>query len=50
MVEPWVEAVAIDDLTLKGFNRPVLAMEIVRWRDEAEAIEAEASVPLRRKQ
>ena len=29
MVEPWVEARALDDLQLKGFNHPVLAMEIL---------------------
>jgi class 3 adenylate cyclase len=43
MVEPWVEAVAIDDLTLKGFNHPVLAVEILRWRDEAEDVEVAAA-------
>jgi class 3 adenylate cyclase/HAMP domain-containing protein len=39
MVEPWVEAAALDDLSLKGFNHPVLAMEILRWREEAEDVE-----------
>ena len=34
MVEPWVEARALDDLHLKGFNHPVLAMEILSWREE----------------
>jgi class 3 adenylate cyclase/HAMP domain-containing protein len=34
MVEPWVEARALDDLQLKGFNHPVLAMEILSWREE----------------
>jgi class 3 adenylate cyclase len=33
-VEQWVDAKPIDDLVLKGFNHPVLAMEIVRWREE----------------
>jgi class 3 adenylate cyclase len=42
MVEAFVEARAIDDLTLKGFNHPVLAMEILRWREEGEEAEAEA--------
>ena len=32
MVEQWVEAAPIDDLVLKGFNHPVLAVEILRWR------------------
>ncbi len=36
MVEPWVEGRPIDDLHLKGFNHPVLAAEILRWKDEAE--------------
>jgi class 3 adenylate cyclase/HAMP domain-containing protein len=39
MVEPWVEAAALDDLSLKGFNHPVLAMEILRWREEAGDVE-----------
>lgn len=34
MVEPFVEARALDDLQLKGFNHPVLAMEILSWREE----------------
>jgi len=38
MVEPWVDALPIDDLHLKGFNRPVLAMEIVRWREDVEHV------------
>src|SRR3954465_5912686 len=38
MVEPWVEARALDDLVLKGFNHPVLAMEILSWREEVESV------------
>jgi class 3 adenylate cyclase len=38
MVEPWVEARALDDLVLKGFNHPVLAMEILSWREEVENV------------
>ena len=38
MVEPWVEARALDDLTLKGFNHPVLAMEILSWREEVDNV------------
>lgn len=38
MVEPWVEARALDDLQLKGFNHPVLAMEILSWREEVENV------------
>jgi adenylate cyclase len=43
MVEPHVEGCAIDDLVLKGFNHPILAAEILRWKDEpaAEATAAE---------
>ncbi|QOZ50340.1 adenylate/guanylate cyclase domain-containing protein [Bradyrhizobium sp. CCBAU 53338] len=38
MVEPWVEARALDDLQLKGFNHPVLAMEILSWRDQVDNV------------
>ncbi|MDA9522286.1 adenylate cyclase [Bradyrhizobium sp. CCBAU 11434] len=38
MVEQWVEARALDDLQLKGFNHPVLAMEILSWRDEVDNV------------
>ena len=41
MVEPYVEGRPLDDLTLKGFNHPVLAAEILRWREESEVAEAE---------
>lgn len=37
MVEPWVDAAPLDDLQLKGFNHPVLAVEILRWRDTVAA-------------
>ncbi len=33
MVEPWVEAAPIPPLTLKGFSRPIPALEILAWRD-----------------
>jgi len=36
MVEAWVEGRPIDDLTLKGFNHPVLAAEILAWREEVD--------------
>jgi class 3 adenylate cyclase/HAMP domain-containing protein len=42
MVEPWVEGRPLDDLSLKGFNHPILAAEILRWREEGEAVEAAA--------
>lgn len=38
MVEAWVESRPIDDLTLKGFNHPVLAVEILRWREGGENV------------
>ena len=38
MVEAFVEARALDDLVLKGFNHPVLAMEILSWREEVENV------------
>jgi class 3 adenylate cyclase/HAMP domain-containing protein len=38
IVEPWVEARPLDDLQLKGFNHPVLAMEILRWREEVHSV------------
>ena len=49
MVEAFVEARPIDDLHLKGFNHPVLAMEIVRWREEADNV-VDAAAARRRKQ
>jgi class 3 adenylate cyclase/HAMP domain-containing protein len=52
MVEQWVDGQPLDDLQLKGFNHPVLAVEILRWREGEEAAEAEvaAATPRRRKQ
>jgi len=41
MVEPFVEGRPIDDLHLKGFNHPVLAAEILRWKGEAAEAAAE---------
>jgi adenylate cyclase len=43
----------LDESNLKGFNHPVLAVEILRWREEAEAEDvaaAAAEAPRRRKQ
>jgi class 3 adenylate cyclase/HAMP domain-containing protein len=45
MVEKWVEGAPLDDLHLKGFNHPILAAEILRWRDETEVTEAAALLP-----
>jgi class 3 adenylate cyclase len=53
MVEPWVEGKPLDDLNLKGFNHPVLAVEILRWCEGAEAEDvgvAAAEAPRRRQQ
>ena len=51
MVEPWVEGNSLEALNLKGFNHPVLAVEILRWREEAEQVEvAAAEAPRRRQQ
>jgi class 3 adenylate cyclase/methyl-accepting chemotaxis protein len=51
MVEAFVEARPIDDLHLKGFNHPVLAMEILRWHEEADnVVDAAAAASRRRKQ
>ncbi len=36
MVEPLVEARPIEALDLKGFHRPVAALEVLRWRGRAE--------------
>lgn len=47
MVEPWVEARALDDLQLKGFNHPVLAMEILSWREEVENVVDATAVRMR---
>jgi hypothetical protein len=48
MVKPWVERNSLEELNLKEFNRPVLAVEILRWREEVA--EATAEAPRRRQQ
>jgi class 3 adenylate cyclase/HAMP domain-containing protein len=51
MVEQWVDGKPLDDLQLKGFNHPVLAVEILRWREGEQAeVEAAVATPRRRKQ
>lgn len=52
MVEECVDGKPLDDLQLKGFNHPVLAVEILRWRDEQaeDAAPEAAATPRRRKQ
>jgi class 3 adenylate cyclase len=49
MVEQWVEGRPIDDLILKGFNHPVLAAEILRWRDEEDNVVDAAPAAARRR-
>ncbi len=36
MVERWAQAAPIEPLTLKGFSRPVPAVEILGWHETAE--------------
>jgi class 3 adenylate cyclase/HAMP domain-containing protein len=49
-VEQWVDARPLDDLVLKGFNHPVLAMEILRWREEVDnVVDAAAAKNSRRR-
>jgi class 3 adenylate cyclase/methyl-accepting chemotaxis protein len=49
MVEPWVEGRPIDDLNLKGFNHPILAAEILAWREEVDNVVDAAAAAARRK-
>ena len=49
IVEQWVDGRAIDDLNLKGFNHPVLAAEILSWRDEVDNVVEATASPKRRK-
>ncbi|HMH00016.1 MAG TPA: hypothetical protein VK555_01320 [Terriglobales bacterium] len=49
MVEPWVEGNSLEELHLKGFNHPVLAVEILRWREEGREVAA-AEAPRREQQ
>jgi class 3 adenylate cyclase/HAMP domain-containing protein len=49
-VEQWVDAKPLDDLVLKGFNHPVLAVEILGWREEVDnVVDAAANTARRRK-
>jgi class 3 adenylate cyclase len=49
MVEQWVEGRPIDDLNLKGFNHPILAAEIIRWREEVDNVVDATAAAARRK-
>jgi class 3 adenylate cyclase len=49
-VEQWVEAKPLDDLVLKGFNHPVLAVEILSWREEVDnAVDASPAARRRKR-
>jgi class 3 adenylate cyclase len=48
-VEQWVDAKPLDDLQLKGFSHPVLAVEILRWREEVDNVVDAATAARRRK-
>ena len=50
MVEPRAEGNSLEELHLKEFNRPVLAVEILRWREETEKVEVAAAEAPRRRQ
>jgi class 3 adenylate cyclase/HAMP domain-containing protein len=49
MVEPWVEGRPIDDLNLKGFNHPILAAEIMSWREAVDNVVDAAAAARRMK-
>ena len=38
----------IDDLNLKGFNHPILAAEIMSWREEVDNVVDAAAAAARR--
>ena len=44
MVEAVAEGASLGELHLKGFNHPVLAVEILRWREEGETAASVAKV------
>jgi class 3 adenylate cyclase/HAMP domain-containing protein len=44
MVEAVAEGASLGELHLKGFNHPVLAVEILRWREDGEAAASVAKV------
>jgi adenylate cyclase len=39
----------IDDLHLKGFNHPVLAMEILDWHEEDDEVAKTSAAPTARR-
>jgi class 3 adenylate cyclase/HAMP domain-containing protein len=43
MVEAVAEGASLGDLRLKGFNHPVLAVEILRWRADGEQADKQAA-------
>ena len=44
MVEAVAEGASLGELHLKGFNHPVLAVEILRWREDGDAAASVAKV------
>ena len=44
MVETVAEGASLGELHLKGFNHPVLAVEILRWREEGDAAASVAKI------
>jgi hypothetical protein len=48
--KPRAEGNSLEELHLKEFNRPVLAVEILRWREETEKVEVAAAEAPRRRQ
>jgi class 3 adenylate cyclase/HAMP domain-containing protein len=44
MVETVAEGASLGELNLKGFNHPVLAVEILRWREDGDAAASVAKV------
>ncbi len=43
MVEAVAEGASLGELNLKGFNHPVLAVEILRWREDGEQDDQQAA-------
>ena len=43
MVEAVAEGASLGELNLKGFNHPVLAVEILRWREDGEQDDKQAA-------
>jgi adenylate cyclase len=44
-VEPYIEAALLRELSLKGFNRPVSAYEVLGWRGEGPGAKSATATP-----